>query len=251
MRHFWISCLALAAFAAPARAAEAPLSIAVAASSATALARLVSAYPGKPAPRVTVGATGKFYQQLRAGAPFDLLFAADDVYPKKLAAEQLSGAPRSYARGRLALWAAHGAFDPKAGLAGLKGAAVKHVAIANPAVAPYGQAAVATMKQAGVYEAVAPKLVQGESVAQAAQFVTMGAAEAGLLPFSLVLDPKLQARGSYWLVPARMHPALDAQAVVLKSSQHQAAAAAFLAYVTGPKAAAVWRSYGFEPAAKP
>jgi molybdate transport system substrate-binding protein len=222
-----LSLLLVAALAGP--------RVAVAASAQDPVAALAAAYAkaGHPAPTLTAGATGKFYQQIQAGAPFDLLFAADDTYTRKLA-----GTRRVYARGRLALWSP--GLDVRKGWGSLQG--VRHLAIANPAVAPYGAAAVAAMKHAGVYGLLSHQLVLGESAAQATQFVVSGAAEAGVLPLSIVVSPRLAGKGSSWTVPAADHPPLTAEAVALT-----AAGTGFLDYATGAAAAPVWRKFGFEP----
>jgi len=222
-----LSLLMLAALAGP--------RVAVAASAQDAVGAIAAAYvkAGHPAPAVTTGATGTFYQQLQAGAPFDLLFAADDTYTHRLA-----GTRRVYAHGRLALWAS--TLDVRKGWPAL--AAARHVAIANPRVAPYGAAAVAAMRKAGVYAATEPKLVVGESAAQAAQFVGSGAAEVGILPLSIVVSPRLAGRGFSWTVPAADHPPLAAEAVAFT-----AAGVGFLDYATGAAAAPIWRKFGFEP----
>jgi molybdate transport system substrate-binding protein len=226
-------------------AAEGPR-VAVAASAYEAVEAIAAAYTqaGHPAPRLVSGATGKFYHQLKSGAPFDLLFAADAAYTRKLEAEMKTAARKRYARGRLVLWAPKNGIDVSQGLSSLQ--TVKHVAIANPALAPYGKAAVLALQKARLFDALAPRLVMGESAGQAAQFVTTGAAEAGLLPLSLALSPKLAGKGKHWLVPANTHQPLDAEVVLLKNG-HDPTAKTFLDYATSKAAAPVWRRFGFEP----
>lgn len=231
----------------PAQAAAPGPRVAVAASAYEALEAIAAAYAkaGHPAPRLIAGATGKFYHQLQAGAPFDLLFAADAEYTQKLDDERKTAVRKRYARGRLVLWAPKGGIDVNQGLKGLKG--VKHLAIANPTLAPYGKAAVLALQKDALFDALAPRFVTGESAGQAAQFVTSGAAEAGLLPLSLAVSPKLKGKGNYWLVPAKAHQPLDAEVVLLKRAEDPRAARAFLDYATGKAAAPVWQRFGFEP----
>ncbi|MDB5098743.1 MAG: modA, partial [Cyanobacteria bacterium RYN_339] len=147
--------------------------VAVAASAQDPVTAIAAQYTqaGHPAPVLTAGSTGKFYQQISAGAPFDLLFAADNTYTARL-----QGTRRAYARGRLALWAPKGGLDVTKGWAALRAPGLRHVAIANPALAPYGVAAEAALRKAGLYELIGPKLVLGESAAQATQFVQAGGA---------------------------------------------------------------------------
>jgi molybdate transport system substrate-binding protein len=251
-----LTLLLLAVFFAPAAraagAAEYAPNVAVAASAFDAIDALATAYQasGHVKPRLVTGATGRFYQQITAGAPFDLLFAADESYTHRLADKGLAVDRRTYAHGRLVLWAPKGGVQVSKGLAVLGLSSIKHVAIANPTLAPYGAAAIAALRHEGLYASVSHRLVQGESAAQAAQFVASGAAEAALLPLSLAVSPRLAQQGVYWLVPATFHPPIDAEAVIVSASGHQRAARAFLDYATGPLSAYVWHRFGFEPVTK-
>jgi molybdate transport system substrate-binding protein len=123
---------------------------------------------------------------------------------------------------------------------------VKRLAIANPQHAPYGRAAVAALTHYGIYAKVKKKLVLGENIAQAAQFVQSGNAEAGIVALSLVLAPAMREKGTYWLIPEDSHPALEQGAVVLKSSAEQTLARAFVDFLSSPVAQAQFRRYGFE-----
>lgn len=246
----WLSVLALlAAMAAPATAAE--LRVAAAASSQEALvaiARDFERHSGDTV-RFSFGSSGKLYQQIRHGAPFDLFFSADVAYAERLVAEGHAEAPRRYARGRLVIWAPRGStLDLDRGLAVLAAPGVRHVAIANPKIAPYGRAAVEALTKAGLYAAVAPKFVVGENIAQAAQFAHAGGADAGLLALSLAVSPRLRPRGTYRLVPQALHGPIDAAAAVVTRSAEPALARRFLDYATGPEAAPHWRRFGLESA---
>lgn len=191
------------------------------------------------------GASGKFVAQIAQGAPFDLFFSADALYPQRLAAQGLSGRPRRYALGRMVLWAPVGSpFDVKTGLGVLRDPRMRRLAVPNPKLAPYGRAAAEAMRAARVSEAVAGKLVLGENVAQTMQFMASGGADMAFIPLSMALSPKLHGRGTYWPLPANLHAPLEAQAVVVKASPQRALSERFLSYCTAPKAASVWRRFG-------
>jgi molybdate transport system substrate-binding protein len=195
--------------------------------------------------RVTTGASGGLVAQLRNGAPFDVFLSADREYPKELVAAGLGATEVVYATGRLALWApkASAVAVPR-GLAALADPAVRKVAIANPAVAPYGRAAEAALRAAGVLDAVREKLVLGASASQAAHFAASGAADAAIVPLSLTHGPEL-AGGQVFVVPPASYPALEQSAVVLRSAQEPELAARFVAYVTGEKGRAILAKYGY------
>lgn len=208
----------------------------------TELARRFEQETGQ-AVRPVFGASGKFVAQISQGAPFDLFFSADTVYPERLRAEGLCGLPRRYARGRLVLWAPQGSpLDVHKGLDVLRDERLRRLAIANPKLAPYGRAAIEAMHSAQVAEAVATKLVLGENVAQTVQFVTTGGADLALIPLSMAVSARL--RGSYWLVPTTLYTPLDAAVVLLNASKNRPLARRFLDYCTGRAADAVWRRYG-------
>ncbi len=184
---------------------------------------------------VTAGASGAFFAQLGNGAPFDLFFSADREYPRKLVEAGLADEDVVYAVGTLVVWTPErSAIDlSRGGLGALADPAVKKIAIANPAVAPYGRAAMAALEAAGILSAVKDRLVLGQSVSQAAQFAQTGAADAALIPRALTGSPAL-ARGRSWPVPPGLHPPQEHSAVVLKRAHDPALARAFLAFVTGP-----------------
>ncbi len=198
--------------------------------------------------RVTFGASGALVAQIRNGAPFDLFLSADRDYPGQLAREGLTdGGEVVYALGRLAVWTPPGSrlALERDGLRALAAPAPGKIAMPNPAVAPYGRAAEAALRAAGVLEEVRPRLVLGQNVAQAAQFAASGAAEAALLPLSLTLTPELRA-GRVFVVPSAAHPPLEQAAVILRGARDPALARDFLAFVTGPSGRAVLRRTGYE-----
>ena len=183
---------------------------------------------------VTYGSSGNFFAQIVNGAPFDLFFSADMNYPRKLQAAGLAepGTLCEYAIGQIVIWTLPDAKTDVAqqGWKALLDGSVQRVALANPEHAPYGRAAVAALRTAGIYEQLLPKLVYGENVAQAAQFVQSGNAQAGLLPLSLALSPAMNG-GKWWDVPANTYPAIEQGAVVLKRAKNKAAAQRFLHFV--------------------
>ncbi len=194
----------------------------------------------------SAGATGKFHAQIVAGAPFQVLIAADDETPKKLIAEghAVAGSNFTYAIGKLVLWSAQpGVVDDQGAVLGTGRFA--HLAIANPKIAPYGQAGLAVLKARGLADAVAPRLVTAESIGQAYQFVATGNAELGFVALSQVVVPGKPVTGSYWVVPASLYGEIRQDAVLLKPGEKSAAAAALLAYLKGPAAQAVIQAYGY------
>jgi len=197
---------------------------------------------------VTYGSSGNFFSQLQNGAPFDLFFSADIEYPKKLESAGLAepGTLYKYAIGRIAIWMAT---DTKVDVASLGWKAlldpiVQKIAIANPEHAPYGRAAVAALQKAGIYEQVKTKLVYGESISQAAQFVQSGNAQAGIVAMSLAVSPGMK-EGKRWEIPADMYPPIEQAAVVLKSSKNKGRARAFLKFVKSETGRATLSKYGF------
>jgi len=195
------------------------------------------------------GSSGTFFAQISEGAPFDIFFSADAEYPRELekAGLAMAGTTRLYAVGRIVVWVpVSSTLDVASrGLEALTDASVHKVAIANPEHAPYGKAAVAAMKSAGVYEAVKTKLVLGENVSQAAQFVESGSADAGVIALSFAVAPTLTDKGRYAIVPIESYPRLEQGAVVLDAAADADAARAFLDFVLGPDGRAVLDRYGF------
>lgn len=197
----------------------------------------------------TYGSSGNFFSQIKNGAPFDVFFSADIEYPRRLEAAGLAepGTLYEYAVGRIEIWTpADAKVDvTKLGWKALLDASVKKIAIANPEHAPYGRAAVAAMQKAGIYESVNNKLVYGENISQAAQFVQSGNAQAGIIALSLAISPAMRD-GKRWEIPVDTYPALEQGAIVLKKAENKSAARAFLEFVKAPAGRAILAKYGFE-----
>ena len=227
------------------------LIVAAAADLSSALQEIAAAYEKKTTVRVKLsfGASGALTQQIQNGAPFDLFFSADMDYPRQLiAAGQADGASLyQYAVGKLVLWVpADSPLDLEyKGAQVLLDPSVKKIAIANPQHAPYGRAALAALKHYGLYDRVADRLVLGENVSQAAQFVESGNAQAGFVALAHALAPGMQGKGKYWDVPAEAYPPLAQGVVVITRSLHKKEAAEFVRYVKTKEAAAVLTRYGF------
>jgi molybdate transport system substrate-binding protein len=197
---------------------------------------------------VSYGSSGNFLAQIENGAPFDVFLSADIVYPRKLEAAGLiePGTLYEYALGRIVIWMPS---DTRIDLAQLGWQAlldpsVQKIAIGNPEHAPYGRAAVAALRSAGIYEQVRPKLVYGENIAQAAQFVASGNAQAGILALSWALSPQMRG-GKRWEIPSSVHPPIEQAAVILKSAKDKNGARTFLTFLKSAEARKILESYGF------
>jgi molybdate transport system substrate-binding protein len=198
--------------------------------------------------KLTLGSSGNFYAQIQNGAPFDLYFSADIGYPRKLEESGLAvpGSLYPYAVGRIVLWAGNGShLDLSKGLEILREPTIQKIAIANPKHAPYGRAAVAAMEYFKVYDQVKDKLILGENISQAAQFIESGACDAGVIALSLALAPPMKAAGQYWEIPATAHSPLEQGAVILKQSKNPEAARQFLEFIKGPRGQEIMKRYGF------
>ncbi|WP_460451406.1 molybdate ABC transporter substrate-binding protein [Alsobacter sp. SYSU BS001988] len=233
--------------AGPAPAFAAQTRIAVAANFTDAAQEIAAAFAKATGHEaiLSYGSSAQLLAQIAQGAPFEAFLSADEERPARAIADRLALADSrfTYAVGRLVLWSR----DPGAvtGEATLRAGAFARIAIANPAAAPYGAAAVETLKALGVYEAIQSKVVQGASIAQAFQFVDTGNAELGFVALSQVAaSPK----GSRWLVPQALHRPIRQDAVLLASGEGSEAARAFLAYLKGPQARAAIERYGYETA---
>jgi molybdate transport system substrate-binding protein len=197
--------------------------------------------------QLSFGATGKFYAQIRNGAPFQVMLAADDETPAKLEKEGLAvpGSRFTYAIGKLVLWSAKpGYVDDKGEV--LKKSEFNKLALANPKLAPYGLAAVESLTKLGVLGAVEGKFVQGENIAQTFQFVSTGNAELGFVALSQVMKDGRIASGSAWIVPGSLHTPIRQDAVVLVNGKGNAAAEALMKYLKGDKAKAIIKGYGYD-----
>lgn len=193
------------------------------------------------------GATGQFYAQIKNGAPFEVFLSADDTTPEKLEneGETVKGSRFTYAIGTLALW------SPKEGYVDAKGDVLKkndykHLSIANPKAAPYGLAATQVLAKLNLTEATKGRLVEGQNITQAFQFVSTGNAELGFVALSQIYKDGKVSSGSAWIVPANLHDPIRQDAVILNKGKDNAAAKALVDYLKGPKAAEVIKSFGYE-----
>ncbi len=232
-----------AAFSAPLLAAETQVAVAANFTEpAKAIAAAFEKATGHKA-LLAFGASGGFYTQISHGAPFEVFLSADADRPARAEQEGLAvpGTRFTYAVGRLVLYSATpGLVDP--GGAVLKRGGFDRIAIAEPATAPYGLAAVETMRRLGVEAALKPKIVTGSSIAQAYQFTSTGAAQLGFVALSQVVAVR---GGSRWIVPAGFHAPIEQQAVLLRTGEKNPAARAFLAFLKGRTALAIIRRYGY------
>lgn len=197
--------------------------------------------------RITTGATGNFYAQIRNGAPFDVFLAADLKTPEKLESEGLTqpGSRFTYATGKLVLWSASPSrVDAQGSI--LKDTRLGKVAYANPKIAPYGAAAVQVMDRMGATPALTPRLVQGESIGQAFNFVHSGNADVGFVAMSQVLEGGKLKSGSMWVIPQNLYDPIAQGAVVLQRASGNAAAQALITLMQSPNIKALIRSYGYD-----
>ena len=249
-----VAALLLAPAAPRAQEAGRSVSVAVAANMKPAFEEIARAFHWKTGVEVKAvyGASGNFFAQIQNGAPFDLFLSADAEFPAKVAEAGLAdGKPFTYAYGALVVWV------PKAspldlqgkGLAALADPSVQKLAIANPQVAPYGRAAEAALKAAGVYERVKDRFVMGQNVSQTAQFVQSGNAQAGLIPLSLALAPPLSAEGRFFRVPEGTYEKIQQDAVLLKGAKNAALARELAAFLSGPGRATL-EKFGYALPAK-
>lgn len=198
--------------------------------------------------KLIFGSSGKFYNQIVNGAPFDLYFSADMGYVQKLYdAKQVSTAPKPYAVGRIGLWTKHGSgVDVAQGIKVLTDAKVKKIAIANWHHAPYGIAAKESLEHFGIFAAVEPKFVMGENISQTTHFATSGAAEVAITALSLAKSEELQKNGSFYLLPAESYGQIvQGYGVVKRSGADEKAVMDFYRHVETPAARAVFEKYGF------
>ncbi len=201
--------------------------------------------------QVTYGSSGNFYAQLLQQAPFDLYFSADVTYAHKLveAGRADPGSLSIYAIGQIVIWVPQDSTIDveRLGAQALLDPAVQKIAIANPQHAPYGRAAESALRSLGVYSAVESRLVFGENIAQAAQYVESGAADVGILALSLALAPAMADKGRYWLVPQDAYPQMEQGCVLIQGASDLDAAQQFQAYVLGTDGQRVLSRFGFQP----
>jgi molybdate transport system substrate-binding protein len=219
--------------------------VAVAANFTDAAKEIAAAYKAKTGNDAVLsfGASGQFYTQITQGAPFEVFLSADDERPKRTVADGLgvAGSDFTYAIGKLVLWSKQPGLVQ--GEATLTGATFQKLSICNPAAAPYGEAAVETMKSLKLYDALQSKLVVGANITQAYQFVQTGNAEIGFVALSQVVDDKA---GSRWMVPQTLYKPIRQDAVLLKKGEGNAAATDFMTFLKGPEATAIIERYGYE-----
>ena len=227
------------------RSTAGEIRVAVASNFADAIEDIAKRFEAKTGRRVTLtfGSTGKHYAQIKNGAPFDAFFAADIRHAELLEKEGLAlpGRRFTYAVGKVVLW------SPKAGYVDGEGkvleqADFRHLAIANPKLAPYGQAAQEVLQTRGIWDKLSKRLVLGENIGQAFQFVGSGNAELGFVAYSQVKRPSQLIEGSWWEVPQALYTPIEQQAVLLKDSD---TARDFLAYVRSDEALKIIREYGY------
>jgi molybdate transport system substrate-binding protein len=231
------------------RGETATVSVAVAANFAAPAQKVAAAFEQATGHRVllSVGSTGRFYAQVRQGAPFHVLLAADEATPSRLAAQGWA-VPESrftYAVGRLVLWSPEeGRIDPRGQV--LREGRIGRLAVADPRLAPYGAAAVQVMERLGLLDTLRPRWVQGESIGQAYQFVSSGNAHAGFVALAQVWEHGRVARGSGWVVPAHLHDPIRQDAVLLRPGRSVGAAHAFLDFLKSPPMRDLIAAHGYE-----
>lgn len=245
LRHTLLAVLGLA-FGLPAQAGE--VVVAVASNFTAPMKQIAQAFAQDTghAAQLSFGATGKFYAQIVNGGPYEVLLAADDTTPEKLVREghAVAASRFTYAIGQLVLW------SPQVGYVDDQGAVLQsghfqYLSIANPRLAPYGLAAMQTLKKLGLKDALQPRMVMGENIAQTYQFVASGNAQLGFLALSQVVQDGQIRSGSAWRVPSRMHDPIRQDAVVLQRGKDNPAAAELARYLQGDKARAMMRGFGY------
>lgn len=239
--------LLLLAGSLPVRAAE--VIVAVAANFTAPMQKIAQSFEQDTGHKAVLsfGSTGSFYAQIRHGAPFQVLLAADDETPSRLERDgaTVAGSRFTYATGKLVLWSRQpGLIDGNGDV--LRSGRFERLAIANPKLAPYGAAARETLEKLGVLEALQARIVQGDNIAQTYQFVATGNAQLGFVALSQVMTDGRIAQGSAWVVPASLHAPIRQDAVLLARGKENPAAMSLLAYLRGEKARALIRAHGYD-----
>jgi molybdate transport system substrate-binding protein len=194
---------------------------------------------------IIYGSSGKFHTQIRQGAPYDVYFSADIAFPRELAKVGMTASEvKPYAIGRIVLWGV-GRDATKMTLESLLDPTITRIAIANPKHAPYGKRAQEALRAAGLWDKLEPKLVYGDNIAHAAQFVQTGNAQVGIIALSLAVNPDLAGQGGYWLIPEQLHAPLEQGYVITKRAAGSALAKRFAEFMDSPSARAVMTRYGF------
>ena len=246
MRKICLLLLVLCGLHWSARAAE--VTVAVASNFSVPMQKLAQAFEQETGHKalLSFGSTGNLYAQIRNGAPYEVLLAADDATPRKLEAEGLgvAGSRFTYALGTLVLWSKQpGLVDEKGDV--LRSGKFERIAMANPKLAPYGAAAVETLTQMGVLQALQPKVVQGENISQTYQFVATQNAQLGFVALSQIMVDGRVSQGSAWVVPAHLHSPIRQDAVLLAKGRDAPAAAALMRFLRSERARALIRTFGY------
>jgi molybdate transport system substrate-binding protein len=249
MNTFKPTVLALTLLACTAPTVADEIQVAVAANFTAPMQQIAAAFQEETGHvvKASFGATGKFYSQIKNGAPFEVLLAADDKTPTKLVEEgaAVKDSQFTYAIGTLVLWSSKPDFVDDEGKV-LETGDFNKLAIANPKLAPYGVASIETLTALGLLDAIEPKFVMGESINQAFQFVDTGNADLGFVALSQVMEDGKVKKGSAWVVPGKFHEPIRQDAVILNNGKDKPAAAALMEYLKGEKAHAVMTSFGYE-----
>ena len=244
----YLACSLLLALGIPAIAEADEVQVAVAANFLAPLQEIAKSFEKETGHQtlITSGATGQLFTQIQHGAPFEVMISADAKTPKKLVKNELALADSqfTYARGKLVLWSVDPALVD-AGGAVLKTGKFKHLAIANPKTAPYGTAAMEALDKLGLSASLKSKLVEGENISQAKQFVDTGNAEVGFVALSQIYKNGKITKGSAWVVPLDLYAPIYQDAVLLKKGEDNPAATALLNYLKGNKAKAIMTTYGY------
>ncbi|MCZ8250927.1 MAG: molybdate ABC transporter substrate-binding protein [Hylemonella sp.] len=247
MKRFWLAAVAVWGLVAGAAAQAAEVQVAVAANFTAPMQKIAPLFEADTGHKAVLafGSTGRFYAQIKNGAPFDVLLAADDETPARLEREGQGVSRFTYAIGKLVLWSRQPALVDDQGEV-LKRGRFDKIALADPKLAPYGAAAIETLTKLGVIETLRPKFVQGENIAQTYQFVATENAPLGFVALSQVwVDGKLK-EGSAWRVPGTLYSPIRQDAILLNKGKDNAAATALLQYLRGAKARAIIQAYGYE-----
>jgi molybdate transport system substrate-binding protein len=246
MRKSFILTLLFVAYATSLRAEEAM--VAVAANFSAPMQQIAALFQKETGHQIKLsfGASGGIYAQIKNGAPFDLFLSADQLTPQKLEAEGL-GVPNSrftYATGQLVLWSKQeGLVDAKGHV--LQNKSIQRIALANPKLAPYGAAAIETMTNLGLLKELQSKLVQGDNIAQTYQFVSTQNAQIGFVALSQVFANGKITSGSAWIVPGNLHQPIQQDVILLRKGQDNKAATALLMYLKGEQAKKIMKSFGY------
>lgn len=249
MKKIVLVLLFVVMFVLPAQAHAEKITIAAAADMKFAMEEIVAAFrAAHPVDIVELifGSSGKAHTQIQQGAPYDLYFSADEAFPQELIERGMSAStkPIPYAVGRIVLWSS--VLDAsKMSLESLIDPAIVHVATANPAHAPYGRRAVEALKASSLWEKVEPKMVYGENITQAAQFVQSGNAQVGIIALSIAMAPELSSKGGYFLIPDDLHEPLKQGFIITKRAENNTLAHTFADYMNSHEARTVMIRYGF------